>query len=111
METPIVTKVTVIPPYTLEVHFKDGFCRRVDMTNELHGEAFKSLKDPVFFAQAFVDPVSRTVTWPNGEDLAPEWLYEPDPEKYWGKELLEDYKASAETKPRVKSKRDQNARI
>ena len=82
---PVVTEIKVIPPYTLEVHFRDGFCRLVDLTEELHGEMFEPLKDPAFFAQAFVDPGSHTVAWPNGADLAPEWLYEPDPEKYWKK--------------------------
>ena len=80
-EVPVVTEVKVIPPYTLEVHFRDGFCRQVDMTDELWGEVFEPLKDPEFFASAFVDK-SGTVAWPNGADIAPEWLYEPDPEKY-----------------------------
>jgi hypothetical protein len=80
--TPVVTEVKVIPPYTLEVQFRDGFCRRIDLTGELRGEVFEPLKDPEFFARAFVDPISRTVAWPNGADLAPEWLYEPDPEKH-----------------------------
>ena len=81
-EIPVVTEVKVIPPYSLEVRFRDGFCRRIDMTEELWGEVFEPLKDPEYFAKAFVDPVSGSIAWPNGADLAPEWLYEPDPEKY-----------------------------
>jgi hypothetical protein len=80
--TPVVTNVEVVAPYTLEVHFRDGKCRRVDLSESLEGEVFRPLKDHKLFAQAFVDPVSQTVAWPNGADLAPEWLYEPDPEKY-----------------------------
>ena len=80
---PVVTEVNVVAPYTLEVHFRDGFCRRVNLKDQLNGKVFGPLKDPLVFAQAFVDPVSHTVAWPNGADLAPEWLYEPDPEKYW----------------------------
>jgi hypothetical protein len=106
METPRVTKVAVIPPYTLEVHFSDGFCRLIDMTDELWGECFEQLKDPEFFARAFVDPISRTVAWPNGEDISPEWLYEPDPEK-WQKLVEESNAADKPRKPRKK----QNARI
>jgi hypothetical protein len=109
MDNPVVTKVTVIPPFTLEVHFRDGFSRRVDMTEELWGEAFEALRDPAFFAQAFVDPVSRTVTWPNGEDLSPEWLYEPDPEK-WQK-LVEESRAQEAKQHSKKSRKKQNARI
>jgi hypothetical protein len=105
MQTPVVTRVTVIPPYTLEVHFKDGFSRQVDMTDELWGEAFEQIRDPEFFAKAFVDPVSRTVAWPNGEDLSPEWLYEPDPAK-WQKLVEESSRNSAQ-----KQRKKQNARI
>ena len=32
--------------------------------------------DPEMFAQAFVDQETRTVAWPNGADLAPEFLHE-----------------------------------
>jgi hypothetical protein len=73
---PVVTEVRAIPPYTLEVRFRDGVCRRLDLKGELWGPVFEPLKDPDFFAQAFVDRVSGTVAWPNGADLAPEFLYE-----------------------------------
>jgi hypothetical protein len=36
------------------------------------------LLDPVLFAQVAIDPVWHTVVWPNGADLAPEFLYDPD---------------------------------
>jgi len=34
------------------------------------------LKDVALFAQAAVHPECETVVWPNGADLAPEFLYE-----------------------------------
>jgi hypothetical protein len=86
--TPVVTSVEVVAPFTLEVQFRDGECRRVDLSKNLKGEVFRPLRDPEFFAKVFVDPISHTVAWPNGADLAPEWLYEPDEEKYWGKEVV-----------------------
>ena len=75
-EIPVVTEVHVIHPYILEVHFRDGACRRVDLKDELYGEVFEPLKDPEFFAKATVDHEIGTVVWPNGADLAPEFLYE-----------------------------------
>ena len=82
MDTPIVTAVKVLRPHVLDVTFQDGERRVVDLKDELHGEVFEPLKDPEFFAKATVDHEIGTVVWPNGADLAPEWLYEPDPEKY-----------------------------
>jgi hypothetical protein len=37
---------------------------------------FEPLKDPDLFFQASVNPDLETVTWPNGADLAPEFLYQ-----------------------------------
>jgi len=73
---PVVTDVRVIGPYTLVVRFDDGVCRRVDLANELWGPVFEPLRDPAFFAKAFVDHEAGTVAWPNGADLAPEFLHE-----------------------------------
>ena len=78
MDIPVVTKVRVLRPYVLDVTFEDGACRRVDVEELLQGEVFEPLRDPALFAQATIDPVWHTVVWPNGADLAPEFLYEPD---------------------------------
>lgn len=83
MKTPRVTRVREEEPYILELDFEDGQHRCVDMAGLLDGKMFEPLQDPEFFALASIDPVWHTVCWPNGADLAPEWLYEPDPEKYW----------------------------
>jgi hypothetical protein len=36
---------------------------------------FEPLKDMTLFAQVAIHPELETVTWPNGADLAPEFLY------------------------------------
>lgn len=71
-----VVGVVVRPPYTLDVTFEDGVVRRVDLEPELEGEVFRPLRDPAVFAQVTVDDEAGTVVWPNGADLAPEFLYE-----------------------------------
>ena len=71
-----VVAVTVIPPYTLEVSFDDGVVRRVNVESAMRGPVFEPLRDPSFFALVTVDPDAGTVVWPNGADLAPEFLYE-----------------------------------
>ncbi len=76
---PMVTAIQVIPPYGLEVTFNDGKIRRLDLAAflaKLDGPVFGPVKDPAFFAQAFID--GFTVAWPNGADIPPESLYEDD---------------------------------
>jgi hypothetical protein len=78
--TPDVVEVKVIRPYVLEILFEDGKRRRIDLEGELWGPVFEPLRDPDFFAQVTVDPELGTVVWPNGADLAPEYVYEGAPE-------------------------------
>lgn len=60
--------------YKLWVVFDDGTAGEVDLTNELKGPMFEPLKDLAEFQNVFVDPELETVVWPNGADLAPEFL-------------------------------------
>lgn len=109
MEIPVVAKVTVISPYTIEVVFTDGHQREINLENELWGEVFEPLRDPDEFAKAFVDQEAGTVCWPNGADLAPQWLYEPDPEK-WQK-LVEESRALEANQRSKSTRKKQDARI
>ena len=47
----------------------------MDIEPLLWDEVFQPLRDPAFFAQVVVDPEMGTIAWPNGADLAPEFLY------------------------------------
>ena len=69
-----VIAVKVLPPYTLEVTFSDGLVRRVDLEPVLWGEVFEPLRDPERFAEVGIDSLFGTVMWPNGADLATEFL-------------------------------------
>lgn len=71
-----VTAVRHLGAHRLAVSFTDGTEREVDLAGELVGEVFEPLRDESAFSAAFVDPETRTVAWPNGADLAPEFLYE-----------------------------------
>jgi hypothetical protein len=77
-----ITEVKVIGPYSLELAFDDGVRKRVNLLAELYGPVFEPLREPAYFAQAYLDPDTRTVTWPNSADFAPDFLYnleaEPD---------------------------------
>lgn len=61
-------------PYLLEIVSAGGEQREVHAEGMLHGQFFGTLRNPALFAQAAVDPVLGTVVWPNGADLATEFL-------------------------------------
>jgi hypothetical protein len=60
----------------LYLEFRDGISGEVDLAPALEGPVFHPLKDPGFFARFSVHPEFHTLVWPNGADLAPEWLYD-----------------------------------
>jgi hypothetical protein len=54
------------------LRFNDGLSGETDLSEELYGEVFEPLRDPLFFARFVVD---ETLLWPNGADFAPEFLH------------------------------------
>jgi Protein of unknown function (DUF2442) len=76
-----LTEIHVVGPYSLALAFDNGMRKRANLGRELYGPIFEPLRDPAYFAQAFVDPDSRTVSWPNGADFAPDFLYQLAPEE------------------------------
>jgi hypothetical protein len=48
----------------------------IDLEKELWGPVFEPLKDVAEFAKVRFDPEADTIVWPNGADLAPEFLYD-----------------------------------
>ena len=71
-----VTSVRHLGGHRLAVAFTDGTEREVDLSDELTGEVFEPLRNEAAFAGAYVDPETRTVSWPNGADFATEFLRE-----------------------------------
>lgn len=71
-----VIKAKACGPHSVDLMFKDGTRKRVNLLPLLEGPVFQSLRDPAFFARMRLDPVAGTVVWPNGADIAPEALYE-----------------------------------
>lgn len=69
-----IKSVKYLSGYTLWVAFDDGTCGEVDLFNELKGSMFEPLKDLAEFQNVSVEPELETIGWPNGADLAPEFL-------------------------------------
>lgn len=74
--TPDITHAKVTAHGRLRLTFADGLTGEVDVLDRMHGPVFERARTPKGFAEARVDPQTRTVCWPNGADLAPDTLYE-----------------------------------
>jgi hypothetical protein len=71
-----LTDVEPLEGYNVRVSFNDGVVREVDCSFLLHGSLGEPLRDHEDFRQVRVDPLARTIVWPNGLDPAPELLYD-----------------------------------
>ena len=88
-----VTDAKYIEAYKINIFFNNGRSGVADLSPALHGPAFEALQNKSTFAQFKVDDELETIVWPNGVDLAPEYLYyqafKDDPDlqeqfKKWG---------------------------
>lgn len=70
-----VTEARYIEGYKIEVSFDDGRKGIADLSGALKGPVFEPLKDMSVFSQLRIDDELETVVWPNGADLAPEYIY------------------------------------
>lgn len=71
-----ITDAKHLRDYQLWLKFNDGSEGIVDLVGELWGTVFEPVKDLTLFSQVKLDTELSTVAWPNGADLAPEFLYE-----------------------------------
>lgn len=56
--------------------WSDGTQGEVDLAGELDGPIFEPLQDQSYFRRFILSPDMHTLVWPNGADLAPEFLRE-----------------------------------
>jgi Protein of unknown function (DUF2442) len=71
-----VTDAKYLGGYRLWLSFNDGLSGEVDLLHRLHGEIFEPLQDVNLFEQVRFEPDMDTIVWPNGANLAPEYLHE-----------------------------------
>jgi hypothetical protein len=74
--SPDLTAARYLDGYRIELTFADGKRGVLDMKDELRGRIFEPLKDVALFKSFRFDGELATIVWPNGADLAPEFLYE-----------------------------------
>lgn len=87
----LVESVTLLDGYRVHLTFNNGQERDVDLEPIICGPVFEQIRsDPEYFRQVFVDPVGKSLTWPNGVDLDPESLYYGDEEPPWWTEYKKE---------------------
>jgi hypothetical protein len=70
-----ITEAKHIEKYKVEVVFNNGKRGIADLSEALHGPVFEPLKNQEIFSSFVVDKELETLVWPNGADLAPEYIY------------------------------------
>lgn len=68
-----ITEATYLDDYKIKLIFNQKIERLVDLAVELNGEIFEPLQDKEYFKSFFID--CGTISWSNGADIAPEYLY------------------------------------
>jgi hypothetical protein len=70
-----VVEARYVRDYTVWLKFEDGAEGEVDLSAELHGPVFEPLRD-LAYRCFIVSADLGTISWPNGADFAPEFLYD-----------------------------------
>jgi hypothetical protein len=71
-----VIEARYLHDYKVWLEFNDGKKGVVDLADELHGEELEPLRDRERFATFYLDYGLASIAWLEGQDFAPEFLYE-----------------------------------
>ncbi|MCX6270749.1 MAG: DUF2442 domain-containing protein [Bacteroidetes bacterium] len=69
-----VINAEYLSDYKILISFNDGKTKIVDLKGKLKGPVFEPLHNLDYFRKFFIH--YNTIEWPNGADIAPEYLYE-----------------------------------
>lgn len=73
---PKLKSIEHLGEYRLYLEFEDGKKGEIDLQDQLWGQVFEPLRELDEFKRFEVHPELHTLTWPNGADFAPEYLYD-----------------------------------
>jgi hypothetical protein len=71
-----VIEARYLHDYKVWLEFNDGRKGVVDLADELPGEELEPLRDRKRFATFYLDYGLASIAWLDGQDFAPEFLYE-----------------------------------
>ena len=64
----------ILTGFMVRFTFTDGTSRTIDLGPHLDGPIFRPLRRRDYFRMAFLD--HGVISWPNGADIAPEFLHD-----------------------------------
>lgn len=70
-----ITGAAYLHDFQVEITFNNGKKGIADLSAALKGPVFEPLRNPAEFSKFVLDQELETITWPNGADLAPEYIY------------------------------------
>ena len=71
-----VVEARYLGDYKVYLEFNDGRKGVVDLSDELYGEEMTPLRDRGRCSQGYLDKGLATLAWLDGQDFAPEFLYD-----------------------------------
>ncbi|MGA8030789.1 MAG: DUF2442 domain-containing protein [Casimicrobiaceae bacterium] len=71
-----IVEARYLGDYKVWLEFNDGRKGVVDLSDELHGEELEPLRDRDRFSQFYLDYGLASIAWLEGQDFAPEFLYD-----------------------------------
>jgi len=72
-----VVNAACLRDYYIFIEFEDGIKGVIDLADKVgRGGVFLPLVDRQYFCKMKLDSQLHTITWENGADLSPEFLYE-----------------------------------
>jgi hypothetical protein len=71
-----VIEARYLGDYKIWLEFNDGRKGVVDLADELYGEQLRLLRDRDRFSQFYLDYGLASIAWLDGQDFAPEFLYD-----------------------------------
>ena len=71
---PRIVDAHYVSQFKTWLRYSDGVEGEVDLSRDLDGPLFEPLRDLEKFSRCSFNRELRTLVWPNGADLAPEFL-------------------------------------
>lgn len=71
-----VVEARYLGDYKIWLEFNDGRKGVVDLSDELYGDEMSLLRNRDRFAEFYLDYGLASIAWLDGQDFAPEFLYE-----------------------------------